>query len=88
MVTTFIVKNYYGKELGEIIYSQKTFKVNVSSPEDRERLEILLNSYLKGIRNLGEVILKEPIKPDDPLFFNEVRNQLVRRGYLLIEKKK
>lgn len=88
MNKTFIIKNRDRKKLGEITYSRKKFRVNVASPGEKERLEELLDAYLKGIRDLGEVILDKPIKPDDPLFLNEVRNQLARRGYLLIEKKR
>ena len=89
MSKTFLIQNNYGKNLGEITYLPKRFKVSVSSPQEKKQLEDLLNKFLKeGIRNLGEVILKEPIKPGDPLFLNEVRNQLARRGYIMIEKKK
>lgn len=87
MSKTFIIKNREGEKLGEITYSQKKFKVDIASPKDKERLEELLNTYLKGIRNLGEVVLDEPIKPGDPLFLNEVRNQLIWRGYTMFEKK-
>ncbi len=48
----------------------------------------MLNKFFKqGIRDLGEVILKEPIKSDNPLFLREVQNQLAIRGYLLTEKR-
>lgn len=89
MPKIFIIKNSEGKKLGEIIYSRDNFKVNVLSAEEKKHLEGELNKFSRdGIRNLGEVILKEPIKPGDPLFLGEIRNQLVRRGYILIEKKK
>lgn len=89
MTEIFIIKNSEGEKLGEIIYSGKRFQVNISSAGEKKQLEELLNQFLKeGVCDLGEVILKEPIKTGDPLFLGEVRNQLARRGYLLIEKKK
>ena len=88
MPKNFLIQNRRGEDLGEIIYSRGKFKVNVFLAEEKKRLEELLNEFLKdGIRFLGEVVLKEPIKPGDPLFLNEVGNQLARRGYILIEKK-
>ncbi|MBZ1345343.1 MAG: hypothetical protein KY055_01755 [Candidatus Nealsonbacteria bacterium] len=87
MSQTFIIKDRFQKELGEISFSENRFKVEVSRKEDQEILEDLLDRFFKrGIRDLGEVILDEAIKPGDPLFLNEVRNQLLRKGYLLVKK--
>ena len=87
MTKAFILKNRRGEEIGEIIFSNERFEVKISSHEEKEKLEKLLNSFTKnGIKDLGEVILEKPIKTDDPLFFNETRNQLARKGYILIEK--
>ena len=89
MTKTFILKNRENKELGEISYSEHGFRVDISPVKEKEEIEGLLNEFLKeGIRNLGEVILKDPIMPGDPLFLGEVQNQLARRGYIMLEKKK
>ncbi len=89
MIKAFILKNRRGEEIGEIIFSNKRFEVKVSFKKEKEKLEKLLNSFAQqGIRDLGEVILKQPIKIKDSLFFNEVRNQLARRGYIFMEKNK
>lgn len=88
MPQTFILKSSDGSNLGEINYFKKQFKINISLPEDKKQIEDLLGGFLKeGIWDLGEIILREPIKPGDPLFLNEVRNQLARAGYILIKKK-
>ena len=87
MIKAFILKNRRGEEIGEIIFSNKRFEVKVFFKEEKEKLEKLLDTFAKnGIKDLGEVILEKPIKTNDPLFFNETRNQLARRGYILIEK--
>lgn len=89
MAKTFVLKNRIGEEIGEIIFSNKEFNVKVFFKKEKEKLEKLLNSFAKnGIRDLGEVILEKPIKINYPLFFNETRNQLAKRGYILIEKEK
>ena len=89
MSKTFIIKNIKGEIMGKIIFSQGKFEVNISSGVDKEKIEKLLDLFVKkGIRDLGEVILKQPIKMGDSLFFNEVRNQLARKGYIFIEKDK
>ena len=88
MEKVFLIKNRFKKNLGRIIYSRGKFKVEVFLKEDQEFLEELLNRLVKeGIVDLGEIILKKPIKLGHPLFLNEVRNQLARRGYILIEKR-
>ena len=89
MKKAFILKNRRGENLGEVIFSQDKFDVNISSRVEKEKIEKLLNFFAKqGIRDLGEVILKKPIKIKDSLFFNELGNQLARKGYILIEKDK
>jgi len=91
MSQRFIIKDIEGKELGEIIFSKKKFDVKVPFPKEKEKLEKLLNSFLKeGIRDLGEVILTESksIRSNHPLFFQEVGNQLAKRGYVPIRNKK
>ena len=89
MLKAFILKNRRGEKIGEIIFSNKRFEVKVSLKEEKEKLEKLLDFFAKnGISDLGEVILKKPIKINDPLFFNEIRNQLAKRGYILTEKEK
>jgi hypothetical protein len=89
MLKAFILKNRRGEKIGEIIFSNKRFEVKVSLKEEKEKFEKLLDFFAKnGISDLGEVILKKPIKINDPLFFNEIRNQLAKRGYILTEKEK
>ncbi len=84
----FIIKDIFDRRLGEISYSEDGFKVDISSVKEKSEIGDMLNKFFKqGIRDLGEVILKEPIKPDNPLFLKEVWLQLARRGYLLIEKR-
>ena len=88
MPPTFIVKNRYGKKLGELIFSKKKFTVKITFPEDRKNLEELLSTSVKeGIRNLGEVVLDKPLKLGDPLFFKALEDLLIRKGYLVVVKK-
>lgn len=87
MAKELIIENLERKKLGEIIFSKGKFKLNIPFFEEKEKLEKLLKSFTeKGIKDLGEVILTEPIKIDHPLFFDEVQNQLARKGYIPIEK--
>ena len=89
MIKKFVVQDSSGKELGEIIYSKGKFELNIALEKEKKELRELLNSYLeKGISDLGEVILKEPIKFNDPLFLNEVQNQLARKRYVVFAKNK
>ena len=84
---TFVVKNLFNQELGKITYlpEEKKFKINFSSISEKKKIESLLNEYLEqGIKFTGNVILAEPIKPDDPLFLLSVQNQLAKRGYIVI----
>lgn len=88
MPSVFIIKNREREKLGEISYSETGFRVDISSAEEKAKIEDLLKSFSgSGIYNLGEAILSKPIAPADPLFLPEVRNQLARMGYVLIEKK-
>ncbi|MBZ1348151.1 MAG: hypothetical protein KYQ20_00005 [Candidatus Nealsonbacteria bacterium] len=85
---SFIIKDIFDRRLGEISYSEDGFKVDISSVKEKSKIEGMLNEFFKqGIRNLGEVILEEPIKSDNPLFLKEVWLQLATRGYRLIEKR-
>ncbi len=85
---SFVIKDIFNKRMGEISYSEHGFRVDISSVKEKSKIEGMLNKFFKqGIRDLGEVILKEPIKPDNPLFLREVQNQLARRGYILTEKR-
>ncbi len=87
MTKTFILKNQKKKKIGEISYSKNEFKIDIFSIKEKKKIENLLNKFLKqGFRDLGEIILKDPIKPGDHLFLNETKNQLARKGYILIEK--
>ncbi len=87
MEKKFILKNRNNEEIGEVIFSENNFQVNVESEEKQIELEALLNFFVEqGISDLGEIILENPIKLDDPLFFDEIKNQLARKGYILIEK--
>lgn len=89
MAKTFIINNELQKKLGEIIFSAGGFTVKISAAAAKRELKEMLGRFSReGIYDLGEVILKKPIKPSDPLFLGEVRNQLGRRGYLMIEKSK
>ena len=88
MKKTFIVKNLRGKDIGKIIFSDNKFQVDIADKKNQEKIQVLLNSFIeKGIYDLGEVILKNPIKLSDFLFFDEIQNQLARRGYTLMEIK-
>ena len=89
MEKTFFVKNLRGEDIGKIIFSDNKFQVDIADKKNQEKIQILLNSFLEqGIYDLGEVILKNPIKSGDPLFFQEIQNQLARRGYAPIENGK
>lgn len=88
IMINFIVENLDKERLGEVIYSKKKFKVNISSSTEKKYLERLLGKFSdKGIQSLRGIIFKKPVTPNHPLFLNEVRNKLAERGYILIEKK-
>lgn len=87
---TLIIKSLFGQKLGKIIFllEKNEFMVDISIPSDKEKIEKLLSGFFKnGIRDLGPIILDEPIKSDNPLFLQEINNQLAKRGYVpYIEK--
>lgn len=89
MSQVFILKDIEGRDLGEIIYSQNGFQVNIIFEKEKNEMEKLLNKFFKeGIFDLGEVFLEKPILPQDPLFLNEIKNQLAEKGYIMIDKDK
>lgn len=84
-----IVENLFGQKLGEITFlpEKKEFTMSIFSDLEKEKIERLLEKYLKyGIRNLGPVILEKPIRSDNPLFFQETLNQLAKNGYVVYPK--
>ena len=88
---TLIIKNLFNQELGKITYlpEEKKFKIDFASDSEKKKIELLLNEYLEqGIKFTGNIILAEPIKPDDPLFLLSVQNQLAKRGYIVFPENK
>lgn len=89
MIRNFIIKNRYGKELGEVIFSDKEFEVKVSLEEEKKRIaEIIKNALKEGISTLGmgEAILNNPLKLDDPLFFDALEDVFTIEGYIIETK--
>jgi hypothetical protein len=88
MNKAFIVKNLRGIEIGEIVFSESKFEVDIAEEKDKDKIQKLLTSFFeKGIYDLGEVVLSDPIKLGDPLFFDEIQNQLARIGYATKSRK-
>jgi hypothetical protein len=88
---SFIVKNYQGEYLGEITFlpKEKKFEFKKFLPEEEKIVSSLLDKYLKeGIKNLGEVILEKPITLSHPRFLSALRYDLIKKGYILLEKNK
>ncbi len=85
----FVIKNDFTKESGQVIFSDKGFKVEFPSEKEQKDLQELFDEFSQeGIRMLGPIILDKPIKSDDPSFFKKIQYYLVIRGYSFVEKKK
>jgi hypothetical protein len=70
-----------GQDLGTIVVEGNVVTLKIKPPAQLEAAEILKRLQDEGVDDLGEIILREPMKLAPEQVFTELWRELAVRGY-------